>query len=522
LQALGDALDEFDEKFALRLAFPLDAALARAQGAVTIVDDDPPPSASVGDATLVEGNAGTVTASFLVTLSTVSGKPITVSYSTADGTAAAGSDYVATSGTLTFAPGETSKGVSVSVVGDVTYEPDETFSLDLTNPVNVTLADAQGQGTVVNDDTGVRFDAGAVSVNEAAGVVQLTVTRVGVLAGASAVNYSTVDGTASERSDYSPSLGTLRFAPNEASKTITIFITDDALVESPETFSVALGDPVGAGLASPSTAVVTVNSDDAPGAPNPVRAATFNPTFFVTQHYRDFLNRDPDAPGLAFWTNQTTNCGNADLLVCRINVSAAFFLSPEFQETGFYAIRAQRVAFGKRSEAEGGRVTFAQFIRDARQLGEGFVDGQPGAAAVLEANKQAYSAQVVGSAEFVANFPTSQTAAEYVGALFAKAGVTGTTSERQQAVDAFNAAGGAAPGRVAAFRKVADSASVRDAEFRGAFVLMEYFGYLRRDPDQEGYGFWLTKLNNHGGNYIAAEMVKAFITSGEYLQRFGP
>jgi hypothetical protein len=99
--------------------------------------------------------------------------------------------------------------------------------------------------------------------------------------------------------------------------------------------------------------------------------------------------------------------------------------------------------------------------------------------------------------------------------------VTPTAAERQQSVDAYNAAGTSPAGRVAAFRKVTDSATVRAAEFRGAFVLMQYFGYLRRDPDQPGYSFWLGKLNNHGGDYIAAEMVRSFIVSGEYRQRFG-
>ena len=140
---------------------------------------------------------------------------------------------------------------------------------------------------------------------------------------------------------------------------------------------------------------------------------------------------------------------------------------------------------------------------------------------MLEANKQAFASQIVTSAEFVTNFPT-QTASAYVAALYAKAGVTPTATETQQAVDAFNAAGGSTAGRIAAFRNVTDSASVRDAEFRGAFVLMQYFGYLRRDPDQPGYAFWLGKLNQFNGNFVTAEMVKAFISSDEYIARFGP
>jgi hypothetical protein len=126
---------------------------------------------------------------------------------------------------------------------------------------------------------------------------------------------------------------------------------------------------------------------------------------------------------------------------------------------------------------------------------------------------------------FAARFPESQTAAVFVSALYASAGVTPTQAETDEAVAAFGAGG--ASGRAAALRKVADSASLGRAEFNPAFVLMEYFGYLRRNPTQgpdtdfSGYDFWLSKLNEFGGNYIAAEMVKAFINSAEYRQRFG-
>ncbi len=242
---------------------------------------------------------------------------------------------------------------------------------------------------------------------------------------------------------------------------------------------------------------------------------------FVRQHYLDFLNREPDASGFSFWTGQTTECGNADLLVCRINVSAAFFLSPEFQETGFHVIRAHRVAFARMSADEATRISRVAFLGDARRVGAGFVGGQAGAEAVIEANKQTYSAQIVSSPEFVARFAESLTAGPYVDALYTSAGVAGTAQERRDAVDAFDAAGGGVAGRAAAFRRVTDSASVREAEFRSAFVLMQYFGYLGRNPDQSGFNFWLDKLDEFNGDYVAAETVKAFITSREYRQRFG-
>ncbi|HEX7174515.1 MAG TPA: PQQ-dependent sugar dehydrogenase [Pyrinomonadaceae bacterium] len=266
----------------------------------------------------------------------------------------------------------------------------------------------------------------------------------------------------------------------------------------------------------------------APTSANPID----DPAFFVRQHYYDFLNRAPDASGLAFWKNQITECETrpeAERQGCRevrrINVSAAFFLSIEFQETGYYVLRTQRAAFGRRSDTAPLRLAYAEFVRDARQVGEGVVVGQAGVEQLLEQNKQAYAEAVVGAAGFAARFPLTLGAAEYVDALFASAGVAPTPAERQEAIDAFGA--GASAGRVSALRKAADSGSLRRAELNPAFVLLEYYGYLRRNPtdapdtDDSGYQFWLAKLNSFGGNYIAAEMVKAFITSSEYRARFG-
>ena len=148
------------------------------------------------------------------------------------------------------------------------------------------------------------------------------------------------------------------------------------------------------------------------------------------------------------------------------------------------------------------------------------VVGQTGYEQVLDNNKNAYASQVAGSSAFNARFPQTD-AVSYVGALYASAGFPPTLAERQAAVDAYNAAPSVEAGRAAALRVVADSNSVRAAELNAAFVLLQYHGYLRRDPDEEGYNFWLTKLNSFNGNYVQAEMVKAFITSIEYRQRFG-
>lgn len=188
-------------------------------------------------------------------------------------------------------------------------------------------------------------------------------------------------------------------------------------------------------------------------------------------------------------------------------------------------IRTQRVAFGRLSSDASSRVSYLQFMRDTRQIGAGVIVGQPGFDTLLEQNKQAYALQVVNGAAFLARFPITP-AASFVDALYASAAVTPTPAERPAAINAFGAGG--TLGRVAALRSVSDSNSVRQAEFIPSFVLAEYFGYLRRNPtdapdfNDAGYQSWLAKLTSFNGDFTKAEMVKAFITSNEYRQRFGP
>jgi hypothetical protein len=201
-------------------------------------------------------------------------------------------------------------------------------------------------------------------------------------------------------------------------------------------------------------------------------------------------------------------------------------LSIEFQATGFYAIRMQRAAFGKRSDTATTRMLYQDLIRDTQQLDDGVIVGEAGADAKLEQNKQNYAQQVVNSAAFIARFPITLTAAEYVDALYASAQVTPSATERTDAITAFGD-GSVSVGRVAALRKIAESQSLINAEFSPAFVLLQYHGYLRRNPtdlpdtNDTGYQFWLAKLNSFAGDFRKAEMVKAFISSAEYRQRFG-
>jgi hypothetical protein len=252
----------------------------------------------------------------------------------------------------------------------------------------------------------------------------------------------------------------------------------------------------------------------------------FNPigdvNFFVRQHYLDFLNREPDSNGLGFWRDDVFACGTdtACVEVKRINVSAAFFLSIEFQQTGSLVYNMHKASFGNLA-GKPVAVGRADFITDTRTISSSpaqLIVGQAGWQQQLEANKQAFALAFVQRAAFQSAHG-GQAAGAFVDSLFANAGATPTTQERQAAVNAFGAGGTA--GQAAALRSVAESGSVTSKTRNESFVLMQYFGYLQRDPDDGGFNFWLTKLNHFGGDYIAAEMVKAFITSTEYMDRFG-
>jgi hypothetical protein len=543
---LNDSTVEPDETFNVTLSNPTNGASLGNPTTVpvAIVNDDVPPQPqstvqfSPATATVGEG-AGTVTLTVARTGDT-SGAG-SVGYFTSDSSASGSLDYNGASGTLSFAAGETSKTINVTVLEDTQPEPSETFTVTLSSPSNgVTVGgNSTAVVTITDNDAvpvnSVQFSVAEKTVGEGDKKVELTVTRTGDTSQQAFVGYSTAQGgTALQTSDYVSNLGTLIFSPNETQKTITVFIVDDAYGNgntggigdaATETFVVVLTNSVLTNIGATPLVTVTITNNETNDASTPVEPPSFDAQFFVREHYLDFLNREADTAGLNFWAGQTTGCGNSDLLVCRINASAAFFLSPEFQETGFYVIRARRAAFGKRSDVSSpsanSRIDYYQFIRDARQVGEGFVDLQPGSAQVLEANKHLYAVQIVTSGEFIAGFPYSMNAAQYVDGLYAKAGVTPTAAERQEAISIFESSLNPLTARTATFRKVVDSQSVRNAEFRGAFVLLQYFGYMRRDPDQAGYDFWLGKLNEHNGNYVSAEMVKAFITSSEYRERFG-
>ncbi len=261
----GDVLDEFDETFSLGVSNLVNVAPGIVTGTGTITDDDPLPTVSVGDLSIPEGDAGTTTASLTVSLSAPSGKPITVDWTTADGTAVAPADYAGASGTLSFAPGQITKTVNVDISGDVTYENDETLTLALSNPVNVALGGTPATVTIQNDDPLPQISIDDRSVTEGdVGTTSLTftVSLTNPSAFPVTVDYATSDGSAVSSADYGAVSTTVSFAPGESSKTVDVSVAGDTLDEPDETFTSDLTNPVGATI-SDNQGIGTILDDDA-------------------------------------------------------------------------------------------------------------------------------------------------------------------------------------------------------------------------------------------------------------------
>jgi hypothetical protein len=256
----------------------------------------------------------------------------------------------------------------------------------------------------------------------------------------------------------------------------------------------------------------------APGAnsnPNPIDSADT----FVRQHYLDFLNREPDAGGLAYWTDRITQCGSDARCIHerRIGVSGAFFVEMEFQETGYYVDRFYKASFGRQPN-------YAEFSSDRGKV----IGGSN-----LEANKQAFADEWVQRPAFVAAYPITMSNTEVVNKLFDSAGLTSSIYDalRQQEIAAMNAGRSRALVlrdviEIPDFKNIPDPNDPRYSEikqtsqYNPAFVLMQYFGYFRRNVDQNGYDFWLDVVNNRQPNNYRG-MVCSFITSTEYQLRFG-
>ena len=486
-----------------------------------------------------QANESGPVANILVTRTNGSGGSVSATFNTSNGSATAGADYTAVNNfTVTFENGDTAdKTVTVPLLDDTAQEPSETVNLSLTNPTGGASLGSPNTATLTivdNDLPTVEFANSSHNVTEDCTFVTISVTRGGDPAAPFTVRYATNSIQASERSDYTTAIGTLRFAAGETTASFDLLITEDSLTENTETLSINLTNPTGGvQLGAASTAIVAINDDgDGISAQN----AIDDPRTFVCQHYHDFLARQSDAAGETFWTNDITSCGTDQSCRAqkRANVSAAFFLSIEFQRTGYFILRTYKTAFGRQPD----NPRYNAFIEDLQEINHGVIVGTADWQARLEANQQAYVLAFVSRSAFVASYPLGQTAAQYVDALFQSAGVTPSAAERNAAISAFGSGG--ASGRANALRSIVESDSIYNGLYNPAFVVMEYFGYLRRNPndapdnDFAGYNFWLAKLDSFslpGENMRdevvvirrlrRAQMVEAFITSVEYRQRFG-
>ena len=241
--------------------------------AKTVYDFEPLPQLSINDVTHAEGNSGTTDYTFTVTLSGTSDQTVTVDYATADGTATvAGNDYNAIPTTqLSFAPGQTTKQFTVSVNGDTTFEPNEGFFVNLSNQsANATILDAQGTGTITNDDGAPTISINDVTVAEpdTAGTsnATFTVSLSNPSAAPVTVDYQTADGTANAPADYNAvAPATLTFDPGQTSKPVTVTVNADALAEGAETFTVNLSNPTGGATIADSTGTGTITDPTSGG-----------------------------------------------------------------------------------------------------------------------------------------------------------------------------------------------------------------------------------------------------------------
>ena len=495
------------------------------------------------------------TAVITVTRSGGSAGATTVNFSTSNGTAAggpsceAGVDEVNATGTLSWADGDSSdKTFAVTICDDSLNEPDETAGLALSSVTGLATLGSQTTATldITDNDPGggvIEFETALFAVAERGSQRSgIAVRRTGDTTRAATVEYTTGDGSiqsvavpcsattgaALQRCDYTHTAGTISFAAGETLKTFSVPVNDDSYVEGPETTTLVLSNPGGgAVLGAQSSSTLQIDDDVEESQSNPIDGTSF----FARQNYHDFLSREPDDAGLAFWTNNVESCGTGiGATQCRemkrVDTSAAFFLSIEFQQTGYFVYLTRKAAFGNLPGAPV-PVRLLPFLRDTQEIGRGAVVGQDAWQQQLEANKQAFLLAFVGGEEFRALYPAQASAAAFVNLLDANAGGVLDSNEKTALISELSPSPSDPALRADVLRKVADDGDFVQREFSRAFVLMQYFGYLRRDPDAApnsdftGYNFWLSKLDSFGGDYRRAEMVKAFINSAEYRQRFG-
>jgi glucose/arabinose dehydrogenase len=345
------------------------------------------------------------------------------------------------------------------------------------------------------------FSAASYNVGEGGGSLDITVTRARGSSGEVSVDYAAGGGTASERTDYTTLVGTLRFQAGETSKTLTLLITEDGLMDGSKTVNLVLSNPQGAVLGSQNIATVTIaDNDAAPSPSNPIDATPI----FVRQHYNDFLNRAPEPTGYQGWQDILNNCpaSGKDLngnYCDRIEVSSAFYRSEEFQKRGYFIYRFYSASFGRVPR-------YTEFMPDISRV-SGFQSAEQ-----QEASKIAFIDAFMARQEFRNRYDALTTPRAFVEGLEAAAGVV---LANREAFIADLSAGRKT--RAEVLRAVSESDEVYRKYFNQAFVVMQYFGFLRRDPDIH-YLEWIDTLDRTGDYRV---MVGGFLNSAEYRSRFG-
>jgi Calx-beta domain/FG-GAP-like repeat len=479
------------------------------------------PTLSINDVSVTEGNEGaTGSATFTVSLSAASSQTVMVSYATFALLPAFGSSYQPASGTLIFAPGETTKPINITINGDNLVESNELFFISLSNPINAAILDGQGTGTIVNDDVAqtVQFGQATYTVSEGANFINISVTRSGDSSAPATVKYSTSDttdanfrcdpstpgqftGVASRKCDYHIAVGKLRFAAGETTKQLTLSIVNDVYTEGPETFNLTLTNAIGFSLGQNRSVPITITDDDAAGAANPID----NTSFFVRQLYVDLLSREPDPAGWSGWTSRIDLCGQPGQPPppCdRVTVGGDGFLrSGEFFDRQFFVLRLYRTGLGRILRYDDvGDLAFVSGFLTAEQL---------------ELNKQDLVAEIMGRAEFF-NVYIGLNDTQFVDTLLQTAAITVAADVRQGWITAL---GGSTKTRAQVFREISERPEVSNKYLHEAQVVSAYYGFFTRNPDG-AYLNYLQRLDN--GEINLADLANAFINAQEYRQRFGP
>jgi hypothetical protein len=492
-------------------------------------------------------NEGDIFATITVTRTGDTSIASTVDFASSNGTASQLKDYEVASGTITFAATETSKTFRVLIVNDVFAESSETVNLTLSNPTGATLG-SQTTATVTiadNDSAGATSPVSRQFVSNLVGADEVPATGNTVKGNGGIVQLST-DETSAKVS--------LIFSGLTGAETGAHVHAGAPGVNGPIIFGLPLGNPINDQIFNPTPQQVIdlragqqyMNVHSSSFMNGEIRGQLmWNPAeeadFFVRQAYFDFLSRVPDAGGFAFWQNEITQCqSNVQCLRNkRVDVSNAFFYEQEFQQTAAYVLRLYRAAYGNNQpfpnpnpnpgfpNEEKKLPSYAVFVSDrARVIGGANL-----------AQKQLDLANLfVTRAEFTTKYPASlATADQFVDAVLTTVlndlGVNLQT-QRTNLINLYNTQStqGASRG-VVMYRLADDNASnpianqpLIDAEYNRTFVLGQYFGYLRRNPDIAGFIFWLGQVNGAALRDVPKQhaMVCSFITSAEYQFRFGP